>query len=203
MYDKHPYIKEMMLTGGSPSMHPAVVNELTNFAKDRGIVITMETEGSHYLETDYPLDLLSLSPKFSNSVPVVGTLTPQGKEVDEKMIKIHNRLRMNIDAISQSINYHREFHLKPVIDKDLSMLVEVEQFIENLTDALFEMKFKGYETRDEVFKHVKDRVWCMPAGDDREPLFESYPVVMNMCRDKGYKFTGRAHIIAFSKQRYV
>ncbi len=203
MYDKHPYIKEMMLTGGSPSMHPAVVNELTNFAKDRGIVITMETEGSHYLETDYPLDLLSLSPKFSNSVPVVGTLTPQGKEVDEKMIKIHNRLRMNIDAISQSINYHREFHLKPVIDKDLSMLVEVEQFIENLTDALFEMKFKDYTTRDEVFKHVKDRVWCMPAGDDREPLFESYPVVMNMCRDKGYKFTGRAHIIAFSKQRYV
>ena len=29
------------------------------------------------------------------------------------------------------------------------------------------------------------------------------PVVMNMCRDRGYKFTGRAHIIAFSKQRYV
>ena len=82
MYDKHPHIKEMMLTGGSPTMHPAVVNELTNFAKDRGIVITMETEGSHYLETDYPLDLLSLSPKFSNSVPVVGILTPQGKEVD-------------------------------------------------------------------------------------------------------------------------
>lgn len=203
MYDKHPHIKEMMLTGGSPTMHPAVVNELTNFAKDRGIVITMETEGSHYLETDYPLDLLSLSPKFSNSVPVVGVLTPQGKEVDEKMIKTHNRLRMNVDAISQSINYHKEFHLKPVIDKNLSMLAEVEQFIENLTDALFEMKFKDYTTRDEVFKHVKDRVWCMPAGDDREPLFESYPVVMNMCRDKGYKFTGRAHIIAFSKQRYV
>ena len=203
MYDQHPHIKEMMLTGGSPTMHPAIVNELTNFAKERGITITIETEGSHFLETDYPINLLSISPKFSNSVPVVGTLTPQGKEVDEKMIKIHNRLRLNVDAIAQSISYHKEFHLKPVIDKDLSMLGEVEQFIENLTDALFEMKFKNYETRDEVFKHVKDRVWCMPAGDDREPLFESYPVVMNMCRDKGYKFTGRAHIIAFSKQRYV
>ena len=203
MYDKHPYITEMMLTGGSPTMHPAIVNELTHFCNERGIVMTIETEGSHYLETDHKIDLLSISPKFSNSVPVVGTLTPQGKEVDEKMIKIHNRLRMNVDAISQSINYHKDFHLKPVIDKDLSMLPEVEQFIENLTDALFEMKFKGYETRDEVFKHVKDRVWCMPAGDDREPLFESYPVVMNMCRDKGYKFTGRAHIIAFSTQRYV
>ena len=203
MYDKHPYITEMMLTGGSPTMHPAIVNELTHFCNERGIVMTIETEGSHYLETDHKIDLLSISPKFSNSVPVVGTLTPQGKEVDERMIKIHNRLRMNVDAISQSIVYHTDFHLKPVIDKDLSMLPEVELFIENLTDALLELKFEGYETRAEVFKHVKDRVWCMPAGDDREPLFESYPVVMDMCRDKGYKFTGRAHIIAFSKQRYV
>ena len=203
MYDKHPYITEMMLTGGSPTMHPSIVNELTHFCKERGIVMTIETEGSHYLETDHKIDLLSISPKFSNSIPVIGTLTPQGKEVDERMIKIHNRLRMNVDAISQSIVYHTDFHLKPVIDKDLSMLPEVELFIENLTDALLELKFEGYETRAEVFKHVKDRVWCMPAGDDRAPLFESYPVVMDMCRDKGYKFTGRAHIIAFSKQRYV
>jgi 7-carboxy-7-deazaguanine synthase len=193
----------MMLTGGSPTMHPSIVNELTHFCKERGIVMTIETEGSHYLETDHKIDLLSISPKFSNSIPVIGTLTPQGKEVDERMIKIHNRLRMNVDAISQSIVYHTDFHLKPVIDKDLSMLPEVELFIENLTDALLELKFEGYETRAEVFEHVKDRVWCMPAGDDREPLFESYPVVMDMCRDKGYKFTGRAHIIAFSKQRYV
>ena len=203
MYDKHPYIKEMMLTGGSPTMHPALVNELTNFAKERGIVITIETEGSHYLETDHPIDLLSISPKFSNSIPALGVLTPQGKEVDERMIKTHNRLRLNIDAIAQSIVYHKDFHLKPVIDKDLSMLAEFEQFTEDLTDALFELKYNNFETRDEVFAFVRDKVWCMPAGDDREPLFESYPVVMNMCRDKGYKFTGRAHIMAFSKQRYV
>ena len=203
MYDKHPYIKEMMLTGGSPTMHPAIVNELTNFAKERGIVITIETEGSHYLETDHPIDLLSISPKFSNSIPALGVLTPQGKEVDERMIKTHNRLRLNIDAIAQSIVYHKDFHLKPVIDKDLSMLPEFEQFTEDLTDALFELKYNNFETRDEVFAFVRDKVWCMPAGDDREPLFESYPVVMNMCRDKGYKFTGRAHIMAFSKQRYV
>ena len=203
MYDKHPYIKEMMLTGGSPTMHPAIVNELTNFAKERDIVITIETEGSHYLETDHPIDLLSISPKFSNSIPALGVLTPQGKEVDDRMIKTHNRLRLNIDAIAQSIVYHKDFHLKPVIDKDLSMLAEFEQFTEDLTDALFELKYSNFETRDEVFTFVRDKVWCMPAGDDREPLFESYPVVMNMCRDKGYKFTGRAHIMAFSKQRYV
>ena len=62
MYDENPHISEMMLTGGSPTMHSALVNELTHFAKERGIFITMETEGSHFLNTDHPIDLLSISP---------------------------------------------------------------------------------------------------------------------------------------------
>ena len=66
MYDKNPHISEMMLTGGSPTMHPALVNELTHFANERGIFITIETEGSHFVETDYPIGLVSISPKFSN-----------------------------------------------------------------------------------------------------------------------------------------
>ena len=93
IYDENPQVKEMMLTGGSPTMHPALVNELTHFANERDIIITIETEGSAFVETDYPLGLISLSPKFSNSVPVVGTLTPAGKVVDERFIKIHSRKR--------------------------------------------------------------------------------------------------------------
>ena len=69
----------MMLTGGSPTMHPALVNELTHFAHERGIIITIETEGSHFVETDYPIGLISISPKFNNSIPVVGVVTPGGK----------------------------------------------------------------------------------------------------------------------------
>jgi len=111
MYEKNPHIKEMMFTGGSPTMHAALVNELTHFAHENNIFITIETEGSHFLPTDYPINLLSISPKFSNSVPVVGTLTPQGKVTDEKMVKQHNKLRLNYDAIKQSIAYHSDFIL--------------------------------------------------------------------------------------------
>ena len=202
MYDKHPYISEMMLTGGSPTMHPKVVNELTNFANERGIVITMENEGSHYLETDYPIGLLSISPKFSNSVPVVGAVTPQGKVVDEKMVKTHNRLRKNTSAIAKSIAYHTDYHIKPVIDKDLAILPEVEEFLEELA---VELRGNGYKdlSLDEIRAELKDHTWLMPAGDTRESLFESYPVVMNLSRDTGYKFTGRAHIMAFDTEREV
>ena len=184
MYDAHPHIKEMMLTGGSPTMHPKLVNEITHFANERDIFVTIETEGSHFLPTDYPINLLSISPKFSNSVPVLGAVTPQGKVVDEKMIKKHNSKRMNIDAIKKSIEYHSDYHIKPVIDKELTMIPEVDEMIEEL----------GVPA---------EKVWAMPAGDDRKSLMESYPIVMNFVRDKGWRFTGRSHIIAFNTERCV
>ena len=184
MYDNNPHIKEMMLTGGSPTMHPKLVNELTHFAKDREIFITIETEGSHFLPTDYPINLLSISPKFGNSVPIIGAVTPEGKVADEKMIKQHNKFRLNKEAIKQSIEYHNDYHIKPVLDKNLSIYGEVYKFLQEL-------------------EIPNEKVWMMPAGDTREALFESYPVVMDFCRDKGYRFTGRAHIMAFNDQREV
>ena len=184
MYDDNPHIKEMMLTGGSPTMHPALVNELTHFAHDKEIFITIETEGSHFLPTDYPINLLSISPKFSNSIPVVGAVTPTGAIVDEKMVKKHNSKRMNLDAIKQSIEYHSDYHIKPVIDKELSMVPEVDEMIEKLNIPA-------------------EKIWAMPAGDDRKSLMESYPIVMNFVRDKGWRFTGRSHIMAFNTERCV
>lgn len=184
IYKDNPHIKEMMLTGGSPTMWPALVNELTHFAHDNDIFITIETEGSHFLPTDYPINLLSISPKFSNSVPVVGTPTPQGGITDEKMINQHNKLRLNKDAIKKSIEYHLDYHIKPVLDKELSMVPEVEEFLKDL----------------EIPNH---KVWAMPAGDDRVSLMESYRPVMNFVRDRGWRFTGRAHIMAFNTEREV
>jgi 7-carboxy-7-deazaguanine synthase len=184
MYNKHPHIKEMMLTGGAPTMHPKLVNELTHFAKEREIFITMETEGSHFLATDYPINLLSISPKFSNSIPILGAVTPEGKIADENMIKQHNKFRLNKEAIKQAIEYHLDYHIKPVLDKDLRIYGEVYKFLQELGIP-------------------NEKVWMMPAGDTREALFESYPVVMDFVRDKGYRFTGRAHIMAFNDKREV
>jgi len=183
-YDENPHIKEMMLTGGSPTMHPKLVNELTHFANERDIFITIETEGSHFLATDYPINLLSISPKFSNSIPVMGVLTPQGAVTDQKMIDRHNKFRVHKENIKKSIEYHSDYHIKPVLDKDFSILDEVEEFINDL-------------------KIPDEKIWAMPAGDTRESLFESYPKVMDFVRDRGWRFTGRAHIMAFNDQREV
>ena len=208
MYDENPHISEMMLTGGSPTMHPALVNELTHFAHERNLFITIETEGSHFIPTDYPINLISLSPKFANSVPVLGIATPQGKVTDQKMIDQHNKFRMNYKAIAQMIAYHDSFHLKPVIDKDLSIIPEYEEFMDRLAQELRTVPgvndiYFDYMEDNEIKKYLKDNTWMMPAGADRPALFETYPIVMNYCRDKGYKFTGREHIMAFGTERCV
>ena len=208
MYDENPHISEMMLTGGSPTMHPALVNELTHFAHERNLFITIETEGSHFLPTDYPIGLISLSPKFANSVPVLGVATPQGKITDQKMIDQHNKFRMNYKAMAQMIAYHNSFHLKPVIDKDLSIIPEYEEFMDRLAQELRTVQgvndiYFDYMEDSEIKQYLKDNTWMMPAGDDRPALFETYPIVMNYCRDNGYKFTGREHIMAFGTERCV
>jgi 7-carboxy-7-deazaguanine synthase len=184
IYDENPHIKEMMLTGGSPSMHPKLVNELTHFANERGILITIETEGSHFLETDFPLGLISLSPKFSNSVPVVGTTTPGGAIVDQKMVDQHNKFRLKLHTIRQTLDYHLDYHYKPVWDGTEENLEEIEAF------------------RVELFI-PKDKTYIMPAGDTREELIKMYPLVFDMCAEKGYNMTGRDHIIAFDTKRGV
>ena len=184
IYDENPHVKEMMLTGGSPTMHPALVNELKHFANERDILITIETEGSHYIETDYPIGLLSLSPKFSNSVPVVGAVTPAGKIIDEKFIKIHNRLRQNTDAIKKMIEYHDDYHFKPVWDGTEENLQEIEAYRIELGVP-------------------KDKTYVMPAGDTRETLTKMYPLVFEMVAEHGYNMTGRDHIIAYDTERGV
>jgi len=184
IYDENPHVKEMMLTGGSPTMHPALVNEIMHFAHERKIFVTIETEGSHFLETDYPIDLISLSPKFSNSVPVVGVSTPSGAEVTEKMVQTHNRLRQNTEAIRKTLDYHDDYHFKPVWDGTDENLAEIEAYREELGIP-------------------KNKTFVMPAGDTREELIKMYPIVFEMVAEHGYNMTGRDHIIAYDTERGV
>ena len=184
IYDDNPQVKEMMITGGSPTMHTALMNELTMFASKRDIITTIETEGSHFLETPRRFDLVSLSPKFSNSVPKLGVKTPGGKVTDERMIKQHNKFRLNHDAIKQTIKYHHDYHYKPVWDGTEETLKEIEEF--------------------RVLHNIpKDKTFVMPAGDTREELIKMYPKVFEMVAEHGYNMTGRDHIIAYDTERGV
>lgn len=184
MIKDNPQIKHMMITGGSPTMYPEMVNEIINIAKQtRGMHITLETEGSHFIETNYRIDLISLSPKFSNSIPKIGVKTPNGKEVDQKMIDQHNKFRLHYTNMDLMINYHTDYHFKPVVDRnEPEIWKEIEEAINFL-------------------EIPKEKVWVMPAGDTFDKLQPNYSYVMEECIKRGYNFTGRAHIVAYNDLR--
>lgn len=184
MYDDNPQIQEMMITGGSPTMHPQLLESLTEFAHERGIFTTIETEGSHFVQTTHPIDLISLSPKLSNSVPQIGITTPLGKVVDQKFIDQHNKFRLRIDVMREMIDYHKDYQLKPVWGGDQQTLLEIKQLIRQLDIP-------------------NNKVYLMPAGDGRDQLIKTYPIVMEKCIEEGWNFTGRPHIIAYGDKREV
>jgi len=197
--DIHRFINEncdithLMITGGSPTMHPELVNEIVNIFKlthnyqngsGNGIV-TIETEGSHFIETYFPIDLVSISPKFSNSIPKLGIEKPLGGLVDEKFIKQHNKFRLNKEAIFKMTEYHSNYQIKPVVNpvKQPEIWKEVIEFCKE----------------QEI---PKNKIWIMPPGDSREEILRSMGDVITFCTENGYNYSGRDHILAFGSERY-
>jgi 7-carboxy-7-deazaguanine synthase len=114
----------------------------------------------------------------------LGVATPQGVITDQKMVDQHNKYRLKHDAIKQTLAYHKDYHYKPVWDGTEENLNEIEDF--------------------RVLHSIpKDKTFIMPAGDTREELVKMYPLVFDMCAEKGYNMTGRDHIIAFDTKRGV
>ena len=117
-------------------------------------------------------------------MPRVGITTPGGKIVDERFVKTHNRHRLHYENIRKTLDYHSDYHFKPVWDGTDKNLKEIEDFRVKMNIP-------------------KDKTFVMPAGDTRETLVEMYPKVFEMVAEHGYNMTGRDHIIAYDTERGV
>ena len=111
-------------------------------------------------------------------------------EILEKVIRIDFSFKakalydIDFEAIKKTLVYHKDYHFKPVWDGTEENLNEIEEFR------------RGFEI-------PKNKTFIMPAGDTREELIKMYPLVFEMCAEKGYNMTGRDHIIAFDTERGV
>jgi len=112
---QHLPCKFVVITGGEPMINtdlPELVRKLKACNKH----ITIETAGIAFLP-DMPCDLMSISPKLSNSVPL-----------DAKLAAIHEDLRLDIVVLRKLIDNY-EYQLKFVVncEDDLS---EIQQVLE-------------------------------------------------------------------------
>ena len=129
--------KFVVITGGEPmtdSDLPQLVQEL----KAAGKHITIETAGIAFVP-DMPCDLMSISPKLSNSTPA-----------DPEVAAVHEDSRLDIAVLRKLIDEY-SYQLKFVVDCE-DDLAQIEQSLKEIGNADSEkvMLMPQAATRDEL-----------------------------------------------------
>jgi len=129
--------KYAVITGGEPMIN----SELTQLVKElkaSGKHITIETAGIAFIP-DMSCDLMSISPKLSNSTPS-----------DPKLAAAHEDSRLDLAVLRELIDNY-EYQLKFVVDSEAD-LPEIQQTIEEIgnVDLAKVMLMPQAATRDEL-----------------------------------------------------
>ncbi|MBW7990608.1 MAG: 7-carboxy-7-deazaguanine synthase QueE [Planctomycetes bacterium] len=144
--------KFIVITGGEPMINPDLP-QLVRQLKTAGKHITIETAGIAYIP-DMPCDLMSISPKLSNSVPD-----------DAQASAGHKDSRLDIAVLQELIDNY-EYQLKFVVDSQ-DDLPEIRQTIEKIGDVNPEkvMLMPQAATRDELLaKSLMAAEMCKQTG---------------------------------------
>ena len=110
----------LVITGGEPMTNPELPEFLKQLADDN-LHITIETSGIKFVP-DLPCNLMSISPKLSNSTPTETDLAAQ-----------HESQRFNLSALQQLIDRY-EYQLKFVVvgPKDIDEINECLEKLKNV-----------------------------------------------------------------------
>ena len=156
---------------GGEPMLAAEVAPLCAGLRDRGYHITVETAAT--LFKPIACDLASLSPKLSNS-------TPRQRE-GGRWAERHDRLRLRYDVIRAFMD-HCDYQLKFVVDRPEDV-AEVEAILTRLRAV------------------DRAKVLLMPQGVTREELDERAGWLIEVCKERGFRYCPRLHIELYGNRR--
>lgn len=162
--------RNIVLTGGEP-MLPSQIEELTQCLADEGMHITIETAGT--ISRDVWCDLMSISPKLSNSTPS----WERGGEWQHR----HDQTRHQPDVIRHLVSKY-PYQIKFVVDTP-DDLQEIEKWLEEFPQV------------------PADRVWLMPQGVTVEELESHEPWLKTWCDTHQFHFCPRMQIVWFGNKR--
>ena len=160
----------VVLTGGEP-MLPREVVQLCKAIKAAGFHITIETAGTIFHQLD--CDLMSISPKLSNS-------DPQPSRAGEWLAK-HQSKRHQPDVVKHLIETY-EHQLKFVVNTPAD-LDEILQYL------------KLVKPKD------RSKVLLMPQGTAIEELNAKQEWLVQLCDEHEFTFCPRKHIEWYGNTR--
>ena len=169
---KHP-TRFVVLTGGEPMVAKGI-HELARELRSLGKHITIETAAT-VAPSGIACDLASLSPKLANSTPATDT-------IEDAWIQRHEDRRLQPGVILEWLDgYHHQ--LKFVVSAP-GQIEEIEQILASV----------GHPVTPET-------VQLMPEGRSVGELRGKEPWLLDLCKQKGYRYCNRLHIELFGNTR--
>jgi 7-carboxy-7-deazaguanine synthase len=160
--------QHVVLTGGEPLLQPEIV-PLTRALRDAGRFVTIETAGTVYRPARP--DLMSISPKLSNSLPLAPAVWRDR----------HLRSQEN-DAVLRRLMGASTYQLKFVVDEP-DDLVEIAAYLQRFPEV------------------PPDAVWLMPQGIAAAELASRTAWLAPWATERGYRVSPRRHIELFGHRR--
>lgn len=165
-------LSHVVLTGGEPLLSHEI-EELSVTLKTAGAHVTIETAATIFKPVS--CDLVSMSPKLSNSTP--------WQKQNGRFAAMHDQHRLNYNVVQQFIDSY-DYQLKFVVDREQDF-AEVRQIV----DAL---------------KNVDiSRVLIMAQARNRRQLHQKSRWIVELCKKFGYGYSPRLHIELYGNRRGV
>ena len=161
--------RHVVISGGEPMIAKGI-EEFTHLLKESGKHITIETAGT-VSPNGIQCDLASLSPKLSDSTPKEG-------EINKEWIDRHESKRLDYGILSEWVNSYN-FQLKFVVSRE-EEIKEIQNVISRIEGKILPQK-----------------VLLMPEGIDPDTLRSRYDLLIDLCKENGYRLCHRLHIDLF------
>ena len=165
--------RHVVITGGEP-MIAKDIKEFVDLLKQSGKHITIETAGT-IAPNGIQCDLASISPKLSDS-------TPEKGEISEEWIDRHDSTRIDHDILNEWIDSY-EFQLKFVVSRK-EEINEVKCIIDKIESDI-----------------LPEKVLLMPEGTDSETIHSRYDMLVDLCKENGFRMCNRLHLDLFGNTR--
>ena len=165
--------RHVVITGGEP-MIAKDIKEFVDLLKQSGKHITIETAGT-IAPNGIQCDLASISPKLSDS-------TPEKGEISEEWIERHDSTRIDYNILNEWIDSY-EFQLKFVVSRREG-INEVKCIIDKIESDI-----------------LPEKVLLMPEGTDSKTIHSRYDMLVDLCKENGFRMCNRLHLDLFGNTR--